>query len=92
MKIVTQKDWIYAKCKKVLSIGAIALPEASQIEKDDVEVLVVGPDVTFAKVGDSVIIRGGRIVIHVDPEIPNDEKRIFIKEEDVIALIKEGEK
>ncbi|HEC63754.1 MAG TPA: hypothetical protein ENI23_00505 [bacterium] len=79
--------WIFFRIQKLSSIGRITLPDGTTLEKEDVIVVAVGPDVKFIKVGEKVIINSRNVICHIDPEVGDKEARGFVEEENVIAIV-----
>ena len=82
-------SWIYFKVIKVTKKGSILLAETAQEEREEVEVVAIGPDVKKTKVGETIIIHPRTIIKHngVDAELMEPDVAMygFVKEEDVIA-------
>lgn len=85
--IKPQRDWIFFRIQKITDIGRIALPDAMHLEKEDVIVLGVGPDVKNIKKGMKIILHPRNVVQHLDPEVSEKETRGFVQEENVIAIV-----
>jgi co-chaperonin GroES (HSP10) len=86
MKIKPQYDWVQVKVTKISAIGKIQLAESSQRDEEIVEVLAVGSDCTRVKKGDRVVC-----IPLTGQNIPIDGRTdcVFVKEENIIAIIEE---
>lgn len=86
MKIIPQRDWIYLKIKKITKVGSIEIPDAVLEEEEIMEVIAVGPLVKKIKLKDRVIFLPQEAVKYTT--LGKDEMNAFIREEDVIAVVK----
>ena len=89
MKIKPQGEWIFFKLQKISKIGKIELPDMEQLEKEDVIVLEIGPDVKKIKVDYKIILQPMNIVRYTDLTMPGSEMTGFVQEKNVIAIIEE---
>lgn len=87
MNIKPLQDWLYIRVQKITNVGKLEIPSAYQKNRDDVEVLAVGPDIKGIKKGDMLIVRPLGMIRHKQEESNSDEMYGFIREEDIIAII-----
>lgn len=84
MKIQPQNDFIYIKVEKIEKLGRIEIPDTVKDDEEKVTVLGIGPEVEKIKVGNKIICMP-KTGIQVPAE---GEMRQFIREKDVMAVIK----
>ena len=81
-------EWIFFKVKvkvsdfKIMSFNML-------VEKEDVKVLAIGPDVKFIKVGQRIIVRGHDVQIHGEGRCEGKIEELdgFVREENVLAIV-----
>lgn len=84
-----RKNWCYFSIQKVSKVGGIHIPTVSQQEKEEATIISVGPDVKGVKEKDNVVMAWKDVVKYDDIDaIDKSEIRGFVKEDDIIAIVK----
>lgn len=88
MNIIPTGTWIYFEILKVSMVGGIVIPMSKQPEKEEVKVLAIGSKVKHTKIGDHIIGGANNMVAYKEAD-KEDSIGGFIKEEDIIAYVKD---
>ena len=83
------RNWIFVELQLVSKYGKVVLPDGNELDKEDVVVLAVGPDVKTIKVGQKILMNCAHMIRHMEPDLLSTDKRAFIEENEVIAIIDE---